>query len=580
MPQASPQKGLEPGPGSSSSSSIFSRFRRQHSGNTISGGAPGSSSNAVFSSPSKPDLSLQTTTLSTPGNSNREDWGGAVEFEGGKVVQHDAVAKIQHSHRRDSSLLSLTSSVTDSAKGFGANVKRSVSLRSHRTTLSASGSSFGKDNNNYSTTSPTTGLAHTTPLSSARAASPDASPVQAADPRPPLPTPPATAPAHQAPILKRKISLTAKGLTRKFQSTEALPALNSPAYLESVGAKSPPVNDRYDPMLATPQPLPTPGGRKTSQPDHRPGLPSQTSFTRESPSSHGNVAPLQHAPSIPPGLPAGPLNPHTIYTQIHETSTKRMATIEYLRKLYEGDIFYFGTVHYSQDALHALPSMQSFKLGRRATNYFLLGYSLPAVLDMNAGNPLEYLKALSNLLTEFETYQNLSGFDASGNVVNRNRMGQMFKSGMGLGGRSGKGRRSSTAITPGDLSLDTRQAELLGLSGGAKDTGSPLDMTSPINPTGHEFSWLLTPHIPFEPDFSTTLGTLCDTLIDTYARLMDLVSGPDTCNVSVGEAFTKADKAIRKILVANVVKEFEDTARATVKGEMAGLGKLALGGLM
>ena len=36
---------------------------------------------------------------------------------------------------------------------------------------------------------------------------------------------------------------------RKFQSTEALPALNSPAYLESVGARSPPVNDRNDPML-------------------------------------------------------------------------------------------------------------------------------------------------------------------------------------------------------------------------------------------------------------------------------------------------------------------------------------------
>lgn len=157
-------------------------------------------------------------------------------------------------------------------------------------------------------------------------------------------------------------------------------------------------------------------------------------------------------------------------------------------------------------------------------------------------------------------------------------MGGMFKSGI----RSSKGRRSSTAITPSDLASDARQAELLGLPvrDYPSNPSSPSDMSSPINPTGHEFHFLMTPHIPFEPDFSTTLGTLCDTLIDTYGKLMELVSGPEHCSPLVGEAFSKADKAIRKILVANVVREFEETTRAGMKGEMAGLGKLTLGGLM
>jgi hypothetical protein len=90
----------------------------------------------------------------------------------------------------------------------------------------------------------------------------------------------------------------------------------------------------------------------------------------------------------------------------------------------------------------------------------------------------------------------------------------------------------------------------------------------------------LTPHLPFEPDFQTTLGTLCDTLIDTYAKLIELITGPESCTPSVGVEFGKADKAIRKILVANVVREFEDSTKAGVKGEVAGLGKLVLGGLM
>jgi hypothetical protein len=222
--------------------------------------------------------------------------------------------------------------------------------------------------------------------------------------------------------------------------------------------------------------------------------------------------------------------------------------------------------------------MHPLKLGRRANNYLVLGYSLPDLLDLNSGTPLEYLKALSALLQEFETYQSLSGFDSSGNSISKGRMGQMFKSGMGLANRTGKGRRASTATD--SISITTPSPDYLGLPKSATEATSPQEYPSPINASGHDFQHLVTPHLPFDADFGTTYATLCDTLIDTYGKLIDLVPSPDVCSPALGEAFSKADKAIRKILVSNVLREFEDNTRASVKSEVAGLGKLVLGGLM
>ena len=166
-----------------------------------------------------------------------------------------------------------------------------------------------------------------------------------------------------------------------------------------------------------------------------------------------------------------------------------------------------------------------------------------------------------------------------GSSLSRARVGQMLKSGMGLN-RSGmrSGRRSSAATD--SISIDASRAGLLNLPSAGSDATSPQELPSPVNLSGHEFHFLTTPHLPFEPDFNTTFATLCDTLIDTYARLLDLVPSPDVCKPIVGETFNKVDKAVRKILVANVMREFEDATRGAVKGEVAGLGRLVLGGLM
>jgi hypothetical protein len=121
-------------------------------------------------------------------------------------------------------------------------------------------------------------------------------------------------------------------------------------------------------------------------------------------------------------------------------------------------------------------------------------------------------------------------------------------------------------------------------SGGVSAGGGTSATSFPISETdllpGEEYTHLLTPSLPFDPDFYETFATLCDVLIDCYTRLMSLVSSPRECNPTVGEMFTKADARVRKIIVQGVVKEFEDSSRGGVKSEVAGVGRVVLGGLM
>jgi hypothetical protein len=69
-------------------------------------------------------------------------------------------------------------------------------------------------------------------------------------------------------------------------------------------------------------------------------------------------------------------------------------------------------------------------------------------------------------------------------------------------------------------------------------------------------------------------------LIDCYTKVTQLINSPDACVGGVGELFAKADARVRKVIVANVVREFEERCREGVKSEVAGVGKVVLGGLM
>lgn len=230
-----------------------------------------------------------------------------------------------------------------------------------------------------------------------------------------------------------------------------------------------------------------------------------------------------------------------------------------------------------------LPSFEVRRLAKRATNYLLLGLSIPTILDLNASSPMDYLRALNALLTEFETYQQIHPSDGSASSsLSRAKIPQMFKRSTYTTG--GKGRRSSAAADIGLPMSTSDPADLRAMSGPPQGSVGSSTASFGANEQellpGEEYTHLLTPSLPFDPDFFETFATLCDVLIDCYARITHIVSSPTTCGPGVGEMFAKADARLRKVIVAGIVKEFEDASRGGIKNEISGIGKVVLGGLI
>jgi hypothetical protein len=248
---------------------------------------------------------------------------------------------------------------------------------------------------------------------------------------------------------------------------------------------------------------------------------------------------------------------------------------------HEGRVYWFNTLLFDKPDLAKLPYFDSRKFARRATNYLLLGLSLPTVIDLNSSTPLDFLRSLNTLLSEFDSFQQIhteNGTNASS--LSRARLPQLFRRGTG----ASKGRRASGA---GDIAGfgDGGANGSMNSNGGANQT--PTSVISfglggegnDLLP-GEEYTHLLTPSLPFDPDFFETFATLCDVLIDCYTRLMSLIPSPRDCTPLVAELFSKADAKVRKLMIQGVVKEFEDSSRAGLKQEVASVGKVVLGGLM
>ncbi|CAG8194158.1 unnamed protein product [Penicillium nalgiovense] len=287
-------------------------------------------------------------------------------------------------------------------------------------------------------------------------------------------------------------------------------------------------------------------------------------------------------PVISGGGLLGPQSAGAIYQHIHEMAAKRISTLDYLRKAHEGRVYWFNTVHFSRADIARLPYFEARKLSRRAINYLLLGLSLPTILDVNS-TPFEYVRALNALLMEFEAFQQVHPPDgSSSSTLARARIPQMFKRAAHAGTKT---RRASSANEIGLPMQSSDPSDLkstagnLGSAPSASVTSFPLTESSDLHP-GEEYTYLLTPSLPFEPDFFETFATLCDVLIDTYSRLAALVSSPSVCTVALGETFSKADARLRKIMVAGAVREFEDASRNSVKSEVTGVSRVVLGGLL
>ncbi|KAF7618462.1 hypothetical protein AFLA_007353 [Aspergillus flavus NRRL3357] len=293
--------------------------------------------------------------------------------------------------------------------------------------------------------------------------------------------------------------------------------------------------------------------------------------------------------SLPPPLTSGggsfgPQSAAAIYQHIHDMATKRISTLDYLRKAHEGRIYWFNTVHFSRADIGRIPYFEARKLSRRAINYLLLGLSLPPILDVSS-TPVEYLRALNALLIEFEAFQQVHPPDgSSSSTLARARIPQMLKRAAHAGTKT---RRASSATEIGLPMQSSDPSELKVMTGNLTSSASaaaaaisfPHTEASELLP-GEEYSYLLTPSLPFEPDYFETFVTLCDVLIDCYTRLISLVPTPSVCTVALGEMFSKADAKLRKIMVAGVVQQFEDASRMNAKNEVSGVSRVVLGGLL
>ncbi|KAI1607451.1 hypothetical protein PtrCC142_000396 [Pyrenophora tritici-repentis] len=328
------------------------------------------------------------------------------------------------------------------------------------------------------------------------------------------------------------------------------------------------------PLSAVDKPK-TPFGMAVPMPLRHP--PSQKEILQANQQSNRTLAPAAPIP-VPNGS-----SPNIIFQHIHELASKRISTLDYLRKAHEGRIYWFNTLLFSKQDLTRLPSFTTRNQARRATHYLLLGFSLPTILDLNANSPSDYLKALNALLLEFEQYQSIHPADGSTpSSLSRARLPQMFKrANMGMGmGMGSKGRRSSSAT--GDFPPLTQTNSFTGSETGGVDS-PPTDDLLP----NESYTHLQTPSLPFDPDFFSTFATLCDVLIDCYTRILSMLSSPESVASAgggvpsvVGDLFNKADARVRKIILAGVVREFEDSCRAGLKSEVGGVGKVVLGGLM
>ncbi|KAI1158025.1 hypothetical protein F5B18DRAFT_122925 [Nemania serpens] len=284
-----------------------------------------------------------------------------------------------------------------------------------------------------------------------------------------------------------------------------------------------------------------------------------------------STSPKSSVPMLPTEMPS-------LYSHIQDVTSKRISTLDYLRKAHEGRIYWFNTLLFDKPDLARMPFFDSRKLARRATNYLLLGLSIPVVIDLNSSTPLEFLRSLNTLLTEFDSYQQIHTENGvSSSSLSRARLPQMFRR------PGGKGRRQSGAASleyadPNGASFNKDGSAVNAVPASVINFGLGGEGNDLL--AGEDYTHLLTPNLPFDPDFFETFATLCDVLIDCYSRLMGLLTSPKDCTPMIVELFTKADQRVRKIIIQGVVKEFEDSSRTGLKQEVANVGKVVLGGLM
>ncbi|CCX30446.1 Similar to hypothetical protein [Tuber melanosporum Mel28]; acc. no. XP_002838258 [Pyronema omphalodes CBS 100304] len=307
--------------------------------------------------------------------------------------------------------------------------------------------------------------------------------------------------------------------------------------------------------------------------------------------SNNSTTAIPPPTAVPQGQP--PTSPNGMYLTVHETCTKRMATLDYLRRAHEGRVYFFNVMLTPRSDLQKLVYPDLKKLQKKAQQFFTLGASLPSILEV-ANNPTDYLKAFNAVLQEYETYiahaptkQQATRSHSSSISISANSNGstsslrKFFR-------HHPKQRRGSTATgSHPDLTLErTRSASgsgeppAMSISAPAMSHEDSLAALPQLASSTEEFTYLLIPALPFDLDYFEVFATLCDVLIDIYSRVMMLVNNSAACPNSVADLFLKADQKIRRIVVTGTVREWEEAVRVNVKREIGGVAREVLGGML
>ncbi|KAI5778281.1 hypothetical protein EDC01DRAFT_623033 [Geopyxis carbonaria] len=323
------------------------------------------------------------------------------------------------------------------------------------------------------------------------------------------------------------------------------------------------------------------------------------------PGSHALSAAAGGAMAI--GTAPPPTSPHAHFTSLHETCTKRIATLDYLRRSHEGRVYWFNCLLIPRAELQRIVYPDAKKLQKKAVHYFFLGNSLPAILELGTSSPLDYLRAFNALLAEYEAYVTLpparqqasrahSGSvsihhhahhaptttSAASSALRNMSLPKLFS-------RSSHRRGSTTSSSHAQHDALERTRSASHSSDSDAVPPLPMSITPPSQPPpsfassgagGEEYIYLATPALPFEVDYFEVFVTLCDILVDVYSRVLTLVGTPALCAGGVGEAFVKADMKIRKHLMTGIVREWEEAVRVGVKREVQGVAKEVLAGIL
>ncbi|KAI9095790.1 hypothetical protein DFS34DRAFT_162679 [Phlyctochytrium arcticum] len=212
------------------------------------------------------------------------------------------------------------------------------------------------------------------------------------------------------------------------------------------------------------------------------------------------------------GLTAG-VSPETIRNFVRS----RLATFHYFIRLYEGQSHFMNTVLISNAILAAMHD-DKLKLQRRVTKWFHLGYSIGTILSIP--NAIDFVKAFNVLVVEYE----------SSDTTSRKKMKRI------LSGRIPRG-------------------------------GLSADQVSNLSQEG-VYTYLDTPHVPFEIDHVQTVLALFEVLTLAYAKFIESIEARKSPGYV--EAIAKIDSKIRKIMTV-LMKDLTVAAKNRAKEELDSL---------